>query len=610
MHHYISKVTLTVLGPFLTAATGPESYGLDKSFHRDYDGNLVIPSSHVKGKLRMALEEIAQFVAESPTLNIDSWFGVPSAQSSYEPSPGSIHFTDFICTSDSGQTAQLRPPARSRVVIDSVSRTAAEHLLRQIEDPYGSGSEIECTGAMSFYAESDDAAQDIANMLGVGLKWLPNLGAEKGTGFGRLKSVQVHRPSIAPANEYAPDKVLDGAALHLRITALEPILFGGTKSRRTNYLQSKQEFSGGLLKGALAVALNEAHGIEPVHRELDARTASQFPGYESLITHYSAIRVTNGLPALQGAPRPVRIPISAVQHNAIWYDTALTDETFPLTLNQAPTYFVDWKESTEYFGSTSPQMVFVTRSEIDDISRRTLDGQLFTYSFCCPTDEGGNKIEWICNVDFGKIENPEKRSRTSQEFAKAVQNFLHRIGKLSRSIQVKVCDGNAQSAMPCKALVEDGIAVVTLQSNTIMLSPETVGALLPGENLYQPYADFWHTISSGSLELVDFFAHQDFEGGYLYHRYLGSAERDVQSDNYRPYYVTQAGSVFKLRVRVEEDARQHLAQWLESGIPLPEWANIEYGQYDRPIWKNCPYVPENGFGEIVVNLAWHWEKRI
>jgi hypothetical protein len=44
------------------------------------------------------------------------------------------------------------------------------------------------------------------------------------------------------------------------------------------------------------------------------------------------------------------------------------------------------------------------------------------------------------------------------------------------------------------------------------------------------------------------------------------------------------------------------------GLPLPVWALAEYGQYNRELWETCPFVPENGYGEIAVNLAWHWKE--
>lgn len=75
---YDLPLTLTILGPLLTAATGAGTYGYDKAFHRDYQGNLVIPASHLKGKLRMALKELAPFFGPATLLDLSDWFGVGS----------------------------------------------------------------------------------------------------------------------------------------------------------------------------------------------------------------------------------------------------------------------------------------------------------------------------------------------------------------------------------------------------------------------------------------------------------------------------------------------------------------------------------------------------
>jgi len=33
-------------------------------------------------------------------------------------------------------------------------------------------------------------------------------------------------------------------------------------------------------------------------------------------------------------------------------------------------------------------------------------------------------------------------------------------------------------------------------------------------------------------------------------------------------------------------------------LDVPAWAETKYG---IPVWKKCPYVPENGFGEVMIN---------
>lgn len=612
---YTCTINLIVLGPFLTAATGSEQYGVDKSAHRDYMGQLVIPASHIKGKLRSSLDELDPFFDPADRPDLKALFGEKSADGSYEPLPATVHFSDLVSSIlDIGGT-------RTRVTINHASQTAQQNMLRKIEDPFPSGTEISFDGKVTFSASDANAAIRLASVLQLGLQWLATVGAEKGVGFGRLKSAKVSSPT---ENEVPAIQTISGTsnALHLRITAHEPLLAGGIKSRRTNYIVSRQELTGGLLKGALAAALNEAHGVNPVTRPLDASYAGDFPGFEALVKHFSAIRVTHARPTLAGDPRPTRRPLSAVEYEESvvgteeegklsFADVALSNKRRPLVQGRhSPAYYGDAKNLDRYEGLAKPAELFVTRSEINDESQRTAEGQLFTYQFYAPCTENGEQIEWVCNVNFDAIYEPAERKDARQQFAAAVRQHLHRLGKLGRAVTVAVSDNQAAPAMVSSNIIQDGLALVTLQSDAIMLDPDTVRSLPLGQDLYEAYAAYWHDLSNGALALDDFYAHQGFEGGYLYHRYLGAAERSNHPNRYRPYYLTLAGSLFKLRVVNEEIATQLLTRWLTGGLPLPKWALIEYGQYKRPLWETCPFVPENGYGEIAVNLAWHWVRML
>lgn len=612
---YTCTINLIVLGPFLTAATGSEQYGVDKSAHRDHMGQLVIPASHIKGKLRSSMEELYPFFDPTDRPDLKELFGEKSAVGSYEPLPATIHFNDLISSSSAIDGT------RTRVTINHASQTAQQNMLRKIEDPFLSGTEISFTGKVTFTASDKNAATRLASVLQLGFQWLATVGAEKGVGFGRLKSAKVGSPT---ENEVPAIQTIAGTsnALHLRITAHEPLLAGGIKSRRTNYIVSRQELTGGLLKGALAAALNESHGVNPVTRPLDASYAGDFPGFEALVKHFSAIRVTHARPTLAGDPRPTRRPLSAVEYEESVVgteedgklsvaDVALSNERAPLVQGRhSPAYYGDAKNLDRYEGLAKPAELFVTRSEINDESQRTAEGQLFTYQFYAPCTEKGEQIEWVCNVNFDAISEPAERKDARQQFAAAVHQHLYRLGKLGRSVTVAVSDNLAAPAMISSNIIQDGLALVTLQSDAIMLDPDTVRSLPLGKDLYEAYAAYWHDLSSGALALDDFYAHQGFEGGYLYHRYLGAAERSNYPNRYRPYYLTLAGSLFKLRVVNEEIATQLLTRWLTGGLPFPKWALAEYGQYKRPLWETCPFVPENGYGEIAVNLAWHWVKDV
>jgi CRISPR/Cas system CSM-associated protein Csm3 (group 7 of RAMP superfamily) len=606
--HFTCTINLIVLGPFLTAATGPDRYGVDKSAHRDHMERLVIPASHLKGKLRSSLEELDPLFDPAVCPDLSALFGAKSIEGSYEPVPAAVHFSDLVCANLAIEGT------RTRVTINRTSQTAKQNMLRELDDLFASGTEICFTGEAAFNAPDPVTATRLASVLQLGLQWLATVGSEKSVGFGRLKSAQVSAP-VETTVSLIPMYAGTSNALHLRITPQEPLLIGGIKSRRTNYLVSRQELTGGLIKGALAAALNEAHGVFPMTRPLDASCAADFPGFEALVKHFSAIRVTHARPALVGGPRPIRLPLSAVEYGEeeppLIGDVALSDERTPLVHDRhSPAYYGDAKNLNQYEGLAEPVELFVTRSEINDVSQRTAEGQLFTYQFYAPCTKEKQPIEWICNVDFDSISESAERKVVLQQFAAAVQQHLHRLGKLGRAVTVAAEDGPAAPAVNSHPIIDDGIALMTLQSDAVMLAPDVVRSLPLGQDLHRAYAAYWDELSGGALTLDDFFAHQGFEGGYRYHRYLGAAERKNRPNNYRPYYLTLSGSLFKLRVTDEIRAPKLLTQWMSSGLPLPKWALAEYGQYNRPLWETCPFVPENGYGEIAVNLAWHWDHPI
>jgi hypothetical protein len=260
---YTCTINLIVLGPFLTAATGPERYGVDKSAHRDHMDRLIIPASHLKGKLRSSLEELDPFFDPEVRPNLMVLFGGKSVDGSYEPVLASVLFSDLICANSKIERT------RTRVTINRTSQTAKQNMLRELDDLFASGTEICFTGKVSFTASDFIDAKRLAGVLQLGLQWLATVGSEKCVGFGRLKSAQVGIPEERAVPSL---QIHSGTSnvLHLRITPQEPLLIGGIKSRRTNYLASRLELTGGLIKGALAAALNEAHGKTPITRPLEA----------------------------------------------------------------------------------------------------------------------------------------------------------------------------------------------------------------------------------------------------------------------------------------------------------------------------------------------------
>lgn len=606
MEKYIISIKLTILGPFLTAAASTETYGLDKAFYRNSSNSPAIPGSHIKGRLRMSLGELTTIGASGLPSNLDDLFGQPSTSGTYTPAPGRLHFSTFTCSIVPVENH------RTRTAVNPITMTAAENQLREIEDLFPGGSSSVWLGDVTFVAANMDEALQIAGVLRVGFKWLTNMGAEKGVGSGRLEKVFLSEPELKKSFSQ-PETALFASrqTIQLQIWPTEYLMIGGIKKPRSNFVRSERIIPGGVIKGALAASLNQAHGIQPSYLALSAETGKQMPGYELLAEYFDCIRVTHAIPSTSADKRPVKVPFSTVTiDEKEYFDLALSQASDVLIEERAPTYSVDWKKDWKYFEEAHPKEVYVTRTSIDNTTRRSNEGQLFTYTFLCPEDTRGQPISWVCNVDFSAIEDAETRETVRDQFVRAVSAYLSHLGKLNQPVNVKLLPNAAQPVVECHDLVHDDYAVITLQADALMLNPEEVEKLAPGEDLKSLYSAYWQQICTQEnkvpcLELVDFFANQNFQGGYLFHRYLGAGK----DSEYYPYYLTGAGSVFILRSVNPESARACLSRWLNRGLDLPAWALEKYNQGGRALWQNCPFVPENGYGEIAVNLKWHWQRQ-
>ena len=410
MNKYTSHLELTVKGPLLTARTGSTSYGLDKAFHRNSDGKPAIPASHVKGKLRMALEELEAVGPPPPEMEIVRLFGERSkaedgdrnVEDNYEPRRGLLNFSDLVCD------ASIEPGHRVRTAIHPTTLTASENQLREVEDLFRNHTDVVWKGDVTFFATDDDAARNVTNRVLLGFKWLTTIGAEKSVGFGRLVAACLSDPQPQPIQLVA---LAPGDALSLRITPKEPLLVGGIKPRRTNYVFSETVLSGALIKGAIAAALVRA--LAPEERSLTDANADRFTRFENLARNFASIRVTHAFPAAAGDPRPVRRPISAVRVDGIEYDTALCDPDPakpPMRDGRAPAYTGDAKPALRpWIGDADPRVVFVTRTEIDDLSRRSRERNLFTYAYLCPQEQ--DQIGQDGKIEPGEKDRMDRQRR-------------------------------------------------------------------------------------------------------------------------------------------------------------------------------------------------------
>jgi hypothetical protein len=110
-------------------------------------------------------------------------------------------------------------------------------------------------------------------------------------------------------------------------------------------------------------------------------------------------------------------------------------------------------------------------------------------------------------------------------------------------------------------------------------------------SLEASYKNYWASVSNTGLELSHFFAEQQLAGGVFAANY-----RQTSLGQYRPWFVTKAGSTFVLKIK-NTDGLKLLKQWALTGLPLSDAVKGYYGKS----WKENPYGPENGYGEILIN---------
>ena len=141
-------IKLTIRGPLLTKDSHPAGYGVDAPFFQR-DGALVIPGTHVEGKLREAFAELAAFAGSGITKErIAALMGAETWTGDLAPARGRLHFGDFKCGTPTGHL-------RYRVKIDRDTGAASERMLLLLESHFASGKPVEANGEFEVWAGDD-----------------------------------------------------------------------------------------------------------------------------------------------------------------------------------------------------------------------------------------------------------------------------------------------------------------------------------------------------------------------------------------------------------------------------------------------------------------------
>lgn len=637
------QVTLILRGPVLTRSTAAGAYGVDAPVARDGEGRPILPGTLVKGRLRESWEELSRVPGDPLGLGarLPRWLGVGEGAAGGASAAGTrrgrLLISDF--RADDGDRV-----VRHRIQVDPELGAVRPHAFQTVETPFAAGEEVSFRGEVRFVPRDRAELDALTRCLEAGLRWIPAFGALRSVGFGRLVAAEVEpvraEEEPAPASgaagtpprdrasaEAAEDRAADGV-LELAFTPEAPFCVSRPQPVE-NLFESAVVLPGATLKGALASSWRELLGLDPdgaVTDDLD-------PDRPELCGAFSRLRFTHAFPALRDdLRRPVTPPLSLVQTKAPlassgegegeeepaaspW--TGLRDVLLcsgPGLLRtvegwRAPAFAPDWKGRRavdEAFGWPSLDRELRVRTAIDSQTLRAEAEQLFGLETVLPRDE----VVWLGRLDLGGDVEPAVRGKVQAQLEDLLARLggaLRGVGKTKVRVGVEVLSSAVDDAIPRRQGDSGGAHAVLLQTPALLAEPARIRQSPGAEGLHAAYGAVWDELSSGSLRLVRFFAAQELAGGeYLWRQFQ-------KGRDYEPYLLTSAGSVFLLEpvAGLESQAQETLDGWARRGLPVPRWAMERFapGADRGELWARCPYLPENGYGEVLLDREVHWRLR-
>lgn len=574
---YTISIEVELKAPWLVHGNDPGRFGLDATQMRDHEGRLILPGTLVAGRIGAAWDEMRQEFGLSDLPDRKDWLG---QEGNLPDGRSRLFIDDLIADEDAEKTAGISP----RVPIGNNTGAAANGMLLMMEQTAAPGDTILFRGTWRASLGSSEST-DLKDALSAGLLWQSQLGAQRSVGFGKLVDARVTLKPVRAKELTIPAGIPERARLRLGFNT--PICVGA-HSRRGNVFVSSDVISGGTLKATLARRMADRHG-----QSVQALKNSQV-----LARHFDAIRVTHAFPA-NCKKRPCPLPQSLVAVNdkildvAGWRESGLID-------NQAPAFHHDWKgeiwetaNQHQCWGATRRHLR--VRAAIDSNTRKAANGKLFAYE--CVVAEA--ETRWLADISIAAVPQND-HAAVWQAITELLAEGLGPIGKT---------DAWAEASLDatCPAVWQEAANLAPRRNDTVVLQLNTPALLLASgqiANIEQPdlnslYGRIFYELSGGALLLSHFYASHDMAGGgYLQARF------SREGATYRPYVLTNAGSVFVLTVNAEDMATGVLNDWRRNGLRLPKAVVDERGD----TWEKNPYLPQNGYGEIAVNLAHGFEQ--
>ncbi len=576
------RLDLRFDGPVLSHAAGSLAFGLDAAMLR-HRGKPVLNGSLVRGNLRHILCYFADDIlsgnqAAKLTDHRCRWFGGESERG-VDPNRAAVSF-DFFWESASGEQPRNRRE-RYRITLENNGKTK-EGQLMVAEDCFGVGSSSEFTGRIHALFQDSDEQQEFERWMGKALEYLPALGALKGVGYGRLQRAKLTRISSSAPTSAETEVPEAPQRLGLILILDRPFCIARPRTPDGNLLVSDDSIPGSVLKAVIARKLGN-----------DPKLLEQRLQFDKLV-------FTHALPAPATRPgRAAPLPLSlacfgdTVRDLFRHKDPTLLDDGKRLS---APAFAPDWKETHTTAAERAwgeppvrPRRLLSVRTAIAKEGGIAAQSQLFSLECVDP------EHLWCADVDFTGIKDMAERRRVYAELRRLLSDGLDTIGKTRARADVGFRPrGFSPSERP--EPLAGGLFLVTLVTPARLLPDAIqVSGINGDEALGRYYKKYWKRASGKTLRLSHYFAAEKRVGGVFHQGYYRKRQK-----GYHPEWLTQAGSVFVLKTD-ENDNENAAAQWLEERLRLGLPPAQDRSENDT--WRTDPFIPQNGYGEIRVNLS-------
>ncbi len=594
-------IKLKVKGPFVSQSTEPGIYGYDAVQALDSKGRPIIPGSQVAGKLRQAWQELNSALSQAGATpgkscpvpkgdEIHRLLG-KAAGNELEPYRKRLFFSDFVLKDRADSRVKFR------IKIDPERQAVESQALASIQVAVPPGQDALFHGQVTFLARDEAEAEKIKAWITTGLRFVEHFGAFHSIGFGRVEEVAVCGEEKIPirledAEMSQGKKASPGSTpLELAIRPLSPFCIA-RRHKVENVFESLEFIPGNVILGTLKTTLDQLSSSD----------------FKKLGENFDNIRILHAFPGDQCLKRPVTPPLSAVKVGKEIFDVALLEGPC-LIDGKAQAFSIDWKDPSDVwkmFGWPGLERELRIRTAIDPETGRSAENRLFSYEMIVPDGKC-----WLTKVFFNHIEDENERKAVIEQFKALVRAGLMGFGKAKTLAEITVLpEGTIEEPEEANTIspyyCTNREMVITLNTPALLLSPglalnEDAGK----EQLFEAYSQVWDELSQKKLKLKRFFARQGLSGG----EYQSRRFQKEAMDFCYPWILTEAGSVFVFDM-VEGCNNEIARSWLEKGLPLPENVCKFYGisHKKEEQWQACPFISQNGYGEIVLNLEFHWTR--